>query len=247
MTGPGLQWILLRGSTGLRWLYRVLRSREGRRYAWLQLTSPVPLFQDHGTTRMDRYPQLFAFVRQALGDMDNLRLLSFGCATGEEVASLRGYFAQAEITGLDIHAGHIAACRRWLQARPDAGLHFRVAGHTAAEADAAYDAIFCLAVMRRGDLAGHRGDRCDHLIRFQDFDAQLEDFARCLRPGGLLVLRHSNFRLCDARAARWFDTVLRVPTPARADTPLFGPDNRRLDVDSDDAAVFRRRHAARLP
>lgn len=245
MNRPRLQWLRLWGRTGWRWVYRALRSREGRSYAWLQLTSAAPLFQDHGTTRMDRYPQLFAFVRQALGGVYRPRLLSFGCATGEEVASLRGYFPHAEITGLDIHPGHIAICQRWLQARPDAGLHFRVAGHTAAEADAAYDAIFCLAVMRRGDLAAHLGDRCDHLIRFQDFEAQLEDFARCLRPGGLLVLRHSNFRLCDARAARWFDAVLKVPTPARTDTPLFGPDNRRLTVRSDDEVVFSRRRFAR--
>ncbi|WOS40490.1 class I SAM-dependent methyltransferase [Xanthomonas rydalmerensis] len=226
--------------SGVRLLYRALRGREGRTYAWLRLTSPVPLFQDYATTSMDRYPTLFSFAQQTLGAERHPRLLSFGCASGEEVFSLRAYFPNAAITGLDIHHDSIRACLRQLRDRPDPGLRFRVAGDTTGEADGAYDAIFCLAVLRRGDLAAHPGERCDHLIRFEDVEAQLLDFARCLRPGGLLVLRHANFRLRDTQAARWFDTALCVPTPARADTPLFGPDNRRLAVQADEQVVFRR-------
>ncbi|AVS61162.1 class I SAM-dependent methyltransferase [Paracidovorax avenae] len=238
-------WLRRRLQNGMRLLYRALRDREGRGYAWLRLTSSEPLFQDYGTTSANRYPRLFGFVRKALSAIPAPRLLSFGCSTGEEVASLRTYFPQALITGLDIHPGHIATCRRRLRERPDPGVQFRVAGSTAAEPEGAFDAVFCLAVMRRGDLARYAGERCDHLIRFEDFDAQLEDFARCLRPGGLLVLRHANFRLRDARAARWFEPVLSLPAVARADTPLFGPDHRRLEDQADGEAVFRRLAVAR--
>ncbi len=245
MRWPVFDWRRLLERAGWRLFYRALRHREGRSYVWLRLTSSAPLFQDYGTTSMNRYPRLFAFAREALTECASPSLLSFGCSTGEEVLSLRQYFPYATIKGLDIHPGHIARCLKRQQTRPDPGMQFRVAGDTAEEAAATYDAIFCLAVMRRGDLGRHRSERCDHLIRFQDFDAQLEDFARCLRPGGLLVLRHANFRLRDARAARWFDLVLRVPTPARADTPLFGPDNRRLAQQGDDEAVFRRRSSPR--
>ncbi len=246
MTPQRFHWRrLLPMSVAVRLLYRALRSRQGRGYARLQFSSPVPLFQDYATTSMDRYPALFGFVQQTLGADSQARLLSFGCASGEEVFSLRAYFPQAVITGLDIHPDAIGTCHRRLAARPDTGLQFRLAGNTAGEGDGCYDAIFCLAVLRRGDLATHRGERCDHLIRFEDVEAQLLDFVRCLRPGGLLVLRHANFRLRDTQAARWFDTALCLPTPARADTPLFGPDNRRLPVQADEQAVFRRRAVPR--
>ena len=43
--------------------------------------------------------------------------------------------------------------------------------------------------------------RCDHLIRFEDFARAVADFERCLKPGGLLIIRHSNFRLRDAPMA----------------------------------------------
>ncbi|PPT99676.1 class I SAM-dependent methyltransferase [Xanthomonas arboricola] len=234
-------WRRLAHFSWAKQLYRALRDRESRTYTWLRLTSAASVFQDYGTTAMDRYPTLFAFAQDTLGATGNLRLLSFGCSSGEEVFTLRSYFPEAAITGLDIHPGHIAACNLRLQRQPDSAIQFRLAGSTARETAASYDAIFCLAVLRRGDLASHQGERCDHLIRFEDVQAQLLDFARCLRPGGLLMLRHANFRLRDTAAARWFDPVLRLPLAAQADTPLFGPDNRRLPVQSDDEVVFRRR------
>ncbi len=48
-------------------------------------------------TKMDRYPEIFGQVREyfagrGLADSPDLRLLSFGCSTGEEAFSLRRYF-----------------------------------------------------------------------------------------------------------------------------------------------------------
>jgi len=64
--------------------------------------APELLFQPYSTTRADRYPVIFRFVRDALGDAPSLRLLSFGCSSGEEVWTLRRYFAAAFIKGIDI-------------------------------------------------------------------------------------------------------------------------------------------------
>src|SRR5579862_8906410 len=59
---------------------------------------PTGLFQYRSLTRTDRYPEIFGFVRTQLPP--SARLLSFGCATGEEVFSLRTYFPAAVIRGL---------------------------------------------------------------------------------------------------------------------------------------------------
>jgi hypothetical protein len=83
--------------------------------------------------------------------------------------------------------------------------------------------------------------RSDHLIRFEDFARAVADFERCLKPGGLLIVRHSNFRLGDAPAGRAFETILRLTNVPG--TPLFGPDNQRLaDCDYPDT-VFRKTSA----
>jgi SAM-dependent methyltransferase len=217
-----------------------LRRRPAREYALIRLTSRDTLFQDDGTTGLDRYPTIFAFVREALGDGEALRLLSFGCATGEEVLSLRRYFPRAHLLGIDINPRHIAVAR----ARPDLARDARVtieqAGSLRDQPDGAFDAIFCLSVLRRGLLNVGRRDRCDPHLRFADFDRQIAEFARCLRPGGLLAVRNSNFRLRDASAAGQFEVALRLRLAPDPGTPLFGPDNRRLADQAYGEVVFRR-------
>jgi hypothetical protein len=100
-----------------------------------------------------------------------------------------------------------------------------------------------MAVLRHGSLAQPGVTRCDHLIRFEDFARAVADFKRCLKPGGLLIIRHSNFRLCDAPAGLAFETILRAPY-RKPKTPLFGPDNQLLpDLQYPDT-IFRKKFNA---
>ncbi len=221
-----------------RMLRRLATDRPYRGVMWLVWRQPAEVFQPFNDTAPDRYPKLFAFVQRALGAERELAILSFGCSTGEEVFSLRRYFPRAAIKGVDVNPGNIAVARRRLHRRPDAGMSFEIAGSTAAEPAARYDAIFCMAVLRHGSLGRPGVARCDHLIRFEDFAATIADFSRCLKPGGLLAIRHSNFRLCDTPAAAAFETVLRVPTNDR--TPLFGADNSLLSGTGYPDVVFRK-------
>jgi 2-polyprenyl-3-methyl-5-hydroxy-6-metoxy-1,4-benzoquinol methylase len=221
----------------LRTLYRLAVNGTYRRGIWLQWRRPAGLFQPFAATRADRYPVIFRFVRDRLGDRHGLRLLSFGCATGEEVFTLRQYFPAARIKGIDIDPRNIAEAARRRAASGDAAIAFEVADSAASEPTDAYDAVFCMAVLRHAALA--TAERCDPILRFADFERAVGDLARCLKPGGLLALRYSNFRFADAAASEAFETVLRIaPNPP---PPLFGRDNRRRHGLTDDEVVFRKR------
>lgn len=228
----------------MRWGRIVFDS--ARRSEWeLQRGKPDNLFQPFNETSFNRYPRIFHFTCEKLLDNDALRILSYGCSTGEEVFCLMKYFPRAEITGLDINPYNIAVCRRkWEQARSPR-IRFQLASSPDAEADAYYDAIFCMAVLRHGELGATKPERCDHLIRFDDFERMVVGFERILKPGGCLVIRHSNFRFTDTCVAARFDIVLRLEAE-RADerTPIYGRDNRLLpDVVYNDV-VFRKRETA---
>lgn len=198
-------------------------------YRWVKLLAwfgRAGMFQPFSVTWEDRYPQIFEHVREALGERQDLRLLSFGCATGEEVFTLRRYFPAARIKGIDINSAAVATARERLAAAPEPRIEFVEGSSVADEAPGTYDAIFCMAVLRDGRL-GSAPPRCDPRLRFADFERTSADLARALKPGGLLALRHSNFRFCDTSAARDFETGLAVPFPADArSTPIYGPDNR---------------------
>jgi 2-polyprenyl-3-methyl-5-hydroxy-6-metoxy-1,4-benzoquinol methylase len=223
----------------MRKLWRFAIDRPYRKAIWLYLLRPVGAFQPFNDTKHDRYPVIFSFVQSVLGGDSAVRILSYGCSTGEEVFSLRQYFPSAVIKGIDINRANIAVCRRRLKRSPDAGLSFAVAPSTTAEPSAGYDAIFCMAVLRHDKLGRPGVIRCDHLIRFEDFAHAVTDCERCLKPGGLLIIRHSNFRFCDAPIAQAFETILRLPHNAK--TPLFGSDNRLLASGGYLDTVFRKK------
>ena len=224
-----------------RSLWRLVFDRSYRNLMWLRLLPPTGVFQPFNDTSADRYPKIFGFVQSTLGAPTKIRILSYGCSTGEEVFSLRGYFPHAVIKGIDINAANIAVCRRRLKDKPDAAISLETASSMEAEPNAVYDAIFAMAVLRHGNLGLPGVTRCDHLIRFDEFARVVEDFKRCLKPGGLLVIRHSNFRLCDAPAGIAFETILRVKNAETAKkTPIFGPDNLlKVGVEYPDT-VFRK-------
>jgi 2-polyprenyl-3-methyl-5-hydroxy-6-metoxy-1,4-benzoquinol methylase len=197
-------------------------------------------FQPFNDTFPDRYPVIFKFVQTELGADRPLDLLSFGCATGEEVFSLRRYFPRARIKGIDVNPGNIATARERLDAAAEPGIAFMCAASTAAEPAVHYDAIFCMAVLRHGSLGRPGVARCDPLLRFEDFARAIADFHRCLKPGGLLIVRHSNFRVCDAPIGARFEAILSVPFRGDNKTPIFGPDNRLMPGIEAPETVFRR-------
>jgi SAM-dependent methyltransferase len=241
---------LLRKAPGAplwRLLYH-LRNKSGRNRALLAFERPRDLFQPESTTAENRYPALFQFVRDHLADGADRRILSFGCSTGEEVFSLRRYFPIARIKGVDINRRNIRECReRLARISGDPGLSFEIAGSAVVEPTACYDAVFAMAVFRHGGL-GEAPPRCDHLIKFGDFERSVGELARSLKPRGFLVLRHANFRFGDTATASAFRRIFVPPYhPQGAQTPLYGPDDRLLSDGQTDDGVFEKRIAPAGP
>lgn len=210
---------------------------------------PDNLFQPSSYTVANRYPRLFSLIRHRLSDVTFPRLMSYGCSTGEEVFTLRRYFPVAEITGIDINPHCIDVCRKQLEQRNDPGIRFELAGAPDAEPSAFYDAIFCMAVLRHGELGSSKAQTCNHLIRFEDFENTVAGLCRALKPGGYLIIRHSNFRFSDTIAAAEFDVIadlendrlLRMPY-----SPIYDRNNRLVEGSIYNDAVFRKREQASI-
>ena len=205
---------------------------------------PVPgRFQPYNHTLPDRYPWLFQFAAARLGDSRHLRILSFGCSRGEEVFSLRNYFPDAAIKGIDTDPRNIDCCLARARAEKSAGMTFVTAATTECEEAESYDAIFCLAVLCLADLSISGAQRCDPHLHFDNFERMVADFARCLKPGGLLLLHTTNFRFCDTAVAQQFDTVLEAEPSQLAPDVLFDRGNMLMKGARYRAVAFRKRNS----
>jgi SAM-dependent methyltransferase len=226
----------------LRRVWAYLRNDWAREGARMRRERPENLFQPYPYTSTNRYPRCFEFARDALGEAGALNLLSFGCASGQEAFTLSRYFPHARIKGVDINARAIAAARRATPPVDADRIRFDVASSAAAEPEGSYDAVFAFAVFR-DDVLRDCPPRCDHVLRFADFDRAMSDLARCLKSGGLLFLRHAHFRFADSIAAKDFDVALTLEVDTNgARKPLYGPDDRLISTDSITAdAAWRKR------
>ncbi|HET9061436.1 MAG TPA: class I SAM-dependent methyltransferase [Acidimicrobiales bacterium] len=221
-----------------------LRTKRGRRSLFAQRAKLDNLFQPHVDTVEDRYPELFSALAQWLGGGSETAVLSFGCATGEEVFTLRRYLPDARLRGLDINRWNVAECRRRRRRRGDQRMSFAVAGTAGAELPGSYDAVLAMAVFRHGSLGGGQHPaHCDHLISFEAFERTVGGLVKALRPGGYLLIEHANFRFTDTVYAGDFEVVssrTRLDLQLKS-TPLYGRDNQLLPVATEVDVAFRKR------
>lgn len=199
------------------------------------------LFQSSAFTLPDRYPTFFTFVRDHLGQTPSPKVLSYGCATGEEVFALHRLMPNATIKGIDINAHCIRVCQRRLARAPIPRIRFECAASPGLEPDDQWDAVFCMAVTRHGSLDTQRPSHCDPILRFEDFERLMSELARCLRPGGYLAIWHSNFRFCDTTAAEQFEVAMQYQSRHPERRCYYGRENQRLDHTTYREAIFRKK------
>ncbi len=224
---------------GLRFAWHLAMNPGFRADQLMRMRRPGNLFQYRSVTFPNRYPRIFAFVREQLAGTAEPQLLSFGCATGEEVFSLREYLPSAVIKGVDINAHNIAVCRAKLAGSHDAKIAFAQQDSAAGEPPEHYDAVFCLAVFQHKSLQESAVQSCEGYLSFAAFDQVLAGLARSLRPGGYLAIRHAHFRFADASCSANFAPVMRIE-PVGLPHARFDPRHRRLPDGHDENVVFRK-------
>jgi len=128
-----------------------------------------------------------------LGSLSSLNILDAACGTGMHALALARLGCR--MTGADLSQGMIERARA-NAAAADLPVSFLQAGFgqlSTALPPRSFDALLCL------------GNSLPHLLTPSDLAAALRDFARVLRPGGLLLIQNRNFDAVMARRERWME------------------------------------------
>ena len=194
-------------------------------------------YQGATYTRLDRFPRLFAQAAMLLKPIDNPKVVSFGCSTGEEVFSLAKYIPHAQITGVDINKWCLARAKEQNTNRKLSFIHRNSAAYNAL---LNIDAVFCLAVFQRTENRVNEINEITEGLTFEKFENELFILDKKLKIGGFLFIDHSDFSFEDTiiacrYVAHEFDQSKRY-----RERPLFGKDNTLIAKNHVMQRVFRK-------
>ncbi len=177
------------------------------------------MIQTSSATRKNRYPQLFQIVAKELGGNSNPKILSFGCSSGEEVFSIKEYIPDAELTGVDINHRAIRIAKKRAPKGSFRFFHYLEDNWTKADH---YDCIFAMAVFQKSEHQDHKRKTALESFTFNKFKERLEHLNSLLKPGGLLVIEHSDFSFLDLPLSKSYsicenDILIRRKRPVLSD------------------------------
>lgn len=124
--------------------------------------------------------------------LSEVRLLDAGCGTGAYSAAL--VESVARIDAVDLSQGMIAQARAKLAQHEKAG---RIEFHAGSITELPFDDGSFDAVMIN-QVAHHLGDASENFVRLRQ---AIGEFARVLRPGGILVINHCSQEHCQSKTA----------------------------------------------
>jgi SAM-dependent methyltransferase len=137
----------------------------------------MQLCQRDNSTAENRHPRIFKQVLELKPGPGVV--LSFGCSSGEEVATLRTLNPLWTVHGADVSTTSLAEARL---KDPD-GIYVQDARLLTS---ASYDVIFCMSVLCR--YPAYTGN-----FSFQTFESSLLLLLQLLKPNGILVLYNAQY------------------------------------------------------
>jgi len=178
--------------------YRLIFHSNYRSLLLLKYFKKHDVHQISNYTALDRYPDLFSTCKALMQGKDSLKILSFGCSTGEEVFTLREYFPDAFIVGVDINKKNIknANCQN-----RDNKIVFSYDIEKVCVENGPFDIIFALAVFQRTENRNESTFDSSKIYPFEKFNGKLTKLNSHLKPNGLFVIDHTDYLFEDSDVA----------------------------------------------
>lgn len=179
-------------------------NKEFRSLTCLTLFHSKDIHQTTPLTWMNRYPEIFSACKEYFKCKDDIRILSYGCSTGEEVLTLRHYFPNATIIGAEINPNSLNICKKL---KVDENIHFIKSTYNEIAKQGKYDLIFCMAVFQRTpDKITNEGIKSlKNIYPFEKFEDQIVDLDKNLNKDGLFVTHFSQYYFNDTKISNKYE------------------------------------------
>lgn len=203
--------------------YRLAFNSEYRSLVWLKYSKNGGVHQISNFTKHDRYPDLFSNVQKIMKERKELTILSYGCSTGEEVFTLRDYFPDSRIVGVDINKTNIKKAKH---SNSDPRIHFSHDIDATLMEQGPFDIIFALAVFQRTENRNPDTLDSSKFYPFEKFNAKMTELDPYLKSEGIFVIDHADYCFEDSDVYGSYRPLdEEIITRNR---PRFTKDNKRI-------------------
>lgn len=190
------------------------------------------ILQLASTTEYNRHEDLFKLSQSNLGKESKIKVLSFGCSTGEECFSLREYFPNATIIGCDINKDslHIAAKRN-----KDNNIEFIISNNSNLHKYKYFDLILANSVFTK-QPEDKVINNISKLFPFNQFNEITQTLHSLINRNGLFIMRYSNYKFEDTLIAHKYKCLLQKDS----NFPVFDKNGDKLNGINRVCEVFKR-------
>ena len=170
-----------------------LLRKESRYIAINTFLNKKDYHQKSTYTELDRYPDLFAICQEYFKEKQGVRVLSFGCSSGEEIFTLKKVLSYGFMMGIDINEFVLKNAR---QINIDDKIVFANFSSEVFEKETGFDLILCCAVFQ--DVRNRTNfDNSRTKYLFKDFEESVLNLDGKLKPKGLILFDHCDFSFED--------------------------------------------------
>lgn len=199
--------LMIKTADFLRSVKMCIKDKRYRSERFMQILHPKRVHQTSQVTCMNRYPDVFSTCKRYFEEKGKkeIKILSFGCCTGEEVVTLRAYFPEAQIVGADINARSLRICR---ERELDEKISFVKSSHKRLKKEGPFDAVFCMAVLQRLPHVIESKNIVDlsDIYPFEKFEKQIAELDEYVKEDGLLVLYFTQYDFSNTEVSAKYET-----------------------------------------
>lgn len=187
-------------------------------------------------TKEDRYPFLFNAIKEELEGLENPKVLSFGCSTGEEVFSLKRLIPNAEFIGVDINQWCVKTAKKRNQY---SGCSFRHVKSNEWKNSGNFDCILALAVFQKTIHRRLNTTETTTSFRFNDFEEIVAELQSLLKIGGLIIIDNSDYQLQDLEI--YASNFVEQPhSSMKRIRPTFDKNNQKVSETFESGRIYRK-------
>ncbi|MBE7503801.1 MAG: hypothetical protein HS113_26650 [Verrucomicrobiales bacterium] len=175
-------------------------------------------------------------LSEIVRDEAGVKVLSFGCSSGEEVLDIRQYYRHATVFGTDLNRKSLKKAQRLLRGT---GVQLFVSTDENIQEHGPYTLIMACSVFIRHPEDTHTDD-ISTLYPFEVFERGICRLFENTIVGGYLLIHNADYRVTDTRVGPRLRPVRHGELVQNPRVPLFARTGRKLGVTGYDEQLFRR-------